>query len=174
MKYHVEIYEDIVEVRVVEVDADSPLEAHRLAYEQWVEKGDAELDSVNVNDRSFILLDENGLQFDAHDNSFEWKMPPTPILGPNDDAQIAPAGPTDDTRDAGGGVAPIRKTIDYTDYRDERVGVVVVAHITHLVRLWDQADEDGDDPTVICLANGTKLLAHESMATLRDRINSTN
>ena len=94
MKYHVEIYEDIVEVRVVEVDADSPMEAHRLAYDAWVVQGAAEVDSVNVNGRSFVLLDEDLQQFEANDNSFEWGMPPIPILGPSDDAQVDPAGPT--------------------------------------------------------------------------------
>ncbi len=67
MRFHVEITEEITEVRVLEVEADTPSEAHRKAYELWVENGKCQgTPSINVNSRSFTVTDE-----DDNDHEFE-------------------------------------------------------------------------------------------------------
>ena len=60
MNYKITITEEIMEIRQLEIEADSFEEAHRLAYGSWVENGQAGRPTVMVNERNFEITDPSG------------------------------------------------------------------------------------------------------------------
>ena len=76
MKYQVQVIETVVQTRSLEVEADTPAAAHRLAYEAWVDNGRAELESEAVESRWFHLTDAAGKEFEAEDACFHTEPEP--------------------------------------------------------------------------------------------------